>query len=173
VLLPTLPVVALVVGAVYLLMLVELQLAVFNDRTLRARGAIEPPDDVYPVLRIAYPAVFLLIGLEGARHAGLSRDLVLAGLLLFGWAKALKFWVIRTLGSRWSFRVQVVPGLALLTTGPYRFLRHPNYVAVLGEVVAVAVTLSAPLAGVVGTLAIGWLLRKRIIVEERALGLRH
>jgi methyltransferase len=172
VLLPTLPVVALVVGAVYLLMLVELQLAVFNDRALRARGAIEPPDDVYRVLRIAYPAVFLLIGLEGARHAWLSRDLVLAGVLLFGWAKALKFWVIRTLGSRWSFRVLVVPGLALVATGPYRFLRHPNYVAVLGEIVAIAIALSAPLAGVLGTLGFGWLLRKRIIAEERALGLR-
>jgi methyltransferase len=170
--LPTLPVVALVVGAVFLLMLVELQLAIFNDRGLRKEGAIEPPDDVYRVLRIAYPAVFLLIGLEGARHAWLSRDLVLAGLLLFGWAKALKFWVIRTLGRRWSFRVLVVPGLALVATGPYRFLRHPNYLAVLGEIAAIALTLSAPLTGIVGTLGFGWLLRKRIIVEERALGLR-
>ncbi len=171
--LPTLPVVALVIGAVYLLMLVELQLAVFNDRGLRARGAVEPADDVYPILRIAYPAVFLLIGLEGARHPWLSRDLVLAGLLLFGWAKALKFWVIRTLGSRWSFRVLVVPGLALVATGPYRMLRHPNYLAVLGEIVAIAVALSAPVSGVAGTLGFAWLLRKRILVEERALGLRH
>ena len=160
-------------GAVYLLMLVELQVAVFNDRALRARGAVEPPDDVYPLMRVAYPAAFLLIGLEALRHAWLYRDVVLLGLLLFGWAKALKFWVIRTLGSRWSFRVMVVPGLPLIASGPYRWIRHPNYVAVLAEIGAIAVALSAPIAGVIAVLGFGWLLRKRIVVEERALGLRH
>ncbi len=167
------PVVALVLGAVYLLMLVELQVAVFNDRALRARGAVEPPDDVYPIMRFAYPAAFLLIGLDALRHASLSRDVVLLGLLLFGWAKVLKFWVIRTLGSRWSFRVMVVPGLPLVASGPYRWIRHPNYVAVLAEIGAIAVALSAPIAGVIAVLGFGWLLRKRIAVEERALGLRR
>ena len=160
-------------GAVYLLMLVELQVAVFNDRALRARGAVEPPDDVYPIMRFAYPAAFLLIGLDALRHASLSRDVVLLGLLLFGWAKVLKFWVIRTLGSRWSYRVMVVPGLPLVASGPYRWIRHPNYVAVLAEIGAIAVALSAPIAGVIAVLGFGWLLRKRIAVEERALGLRH
>jgi methyltransferase len=167
------PVVVLVVGAVFLLMLVELQIAVFNDRALRARGAVEPPDDVYPIMRFAYPAAFLLIGLDALRHEWLNRDVVLLGLLLLGWAKALKFWVIRTLGSRWSFRVMVVPGLPLVTSGPYRWVRHPNYVAVLGEIAAIAVALSAPIAGAVALLGFGWLLRKRILVEERALELKR
>jgi methyltransferase len=167
------PVVALVLGAVYLMMLVELQIAVFNDRALRARGAVEPPDDVFRVMRFAYPGAFLLIGLEGLRHAWLDRDVVLVGLLLFGWTKALKFWAIQTLGSRWSFRVLVVPGLPLVTSGPYRWMRHPNYVAVLGEIVAIGIVLSAPIAGAIAFLGFGWLLRKRIAVEERALGLRH
>ena len=167
------PVVVLVIGAVFLLMLVELQVAVFNDRTLRARGAVEPPDDVYRIMRFAYPGAFLLIGLDALRHEWLSRDVVLLGLVLFGWAKALKFWVIRTLGSRWSFRVMVVPGLPLITGGPYRWVRHPNYVAVLGEIAAIAVTLSAPVSGAIAVLGFAWLLRKRILVEERALGLRE
>jgi len=167
------PVVVLVIGAVFLLMLVELQVAVFNDRTLRARGAVEPPDDVYRIMRFAYPGAFLLIGLDALGHEWLSRDVVLLGLVLFGWAKALKFWVIRTLGSRWSFRVMVVPGLPLITGGPYRWVRHPNYVAVLGEIAAIAVTLSAPVSGVIAVLGFAWLLRKRILVEERALGLRE
>jgi methyltransferase len=167
------PVVALVLGAVYLMMLVELQIAVFNDRALRARGAVEPPDDVFRVMRFAYPGAFLLIGLEGLRHAWLDRDVVLVGLLLFGWTKALKFWAIQTLGSRWSFRVLVVPGLPLVTSGPYRWMRHPNYVAVLGEIFAIGIALSAPIAGAIAFLGFGWLLRKRIAVEERALGLRH
>jgi len=166
------PVVALVLAAVYLMMLVELQIAVFNDHGLRARGAVEPPDDVFPIMRFAYPGAFLLIGLEGLRHASLSRDVVLLGLLLLGWAKALKFWCIQTLGSRWSFRVMVLPGLPLVTSGPYKWMRHPNYLAVLAEIVAIALTLSAPFAGVIAFLGFGWLLRKRIAVEERALGMR-
>jgi methyltransferase len=167
------PVVALVLGAVYLMMLVELQIAVFNERGLRARGAVEPPDDVFPLMRLAYPGAFLLIGLDALRHAWLSRNVVLLGLVLFGWAKALKFWVIQTLGSRWSFRVLVIPGLPLVTTGPYRWMRHPNYVAVLGEIVAIAIALSAPIGGVIAFVGFGWLLRKRIAVEEQALGMRR
>ncbi len=56
-----------------------------------------------------------------------------------------------------------------MATGPYRVLRHPNYVAVIGEIVAVAVALQAPVAGVVATLGFGWLIWRRIQVEERAL----
>jgi len=60
-----------------------------------------------------------------------------------------------------------------VTSGPYRWMRHPNYVAVLGELVAISVALSAPIAGVIAFIGFAWLLRKRIAVEERALGLRH
>ena len=93
----------------------------------------------------------------------------IAGLVLFGWAKALKFWAMTHLGARWTFRVLVLPGAPLVATGPYRLLRHPNYVAVMGEIVAVAVALQAPVAGVAAALGFGWLIRRRIVVEERAL----
>lgn len=164
-----LPVASLVVAAVLLLMLVELQLSRHNEKALRAKGAIEPPDDVFARMRIAYPGVFVLIGIEAAVGGPLSRTGVVIGLLLFGWAKALKFWAMAHLGSRWTFRVLVLRGAPLVETGPYRFLRHPNYVAVMGEIVAVALALDAPVAGVVATLGFGWLIRRRIDVEERAL----
>ncbi len=169
-LLPALPVAAAVTGAVLLSMLVELQLSAVNDRALRARGAVEPPGDVFRLMRIAYPGVFLLIGFEGALHASLPRSLVLAGLVFFGLAKALKFWAIATLGPRWSYRVLVLPDAPLVTTGPYRLIRHPNYAAVIGEIVGIALALCAPLTGALATLSFGWLLRRRIAVEDRALG---
>ena len=53
-------------------------------------------------------------------------------------AKALKFWAIASLGTRWTYKVLVMPGLPLVPTGPYRWLRHPNYVGVVGELVAMA-----------------------------------
>jgi methyltransferase len=167
-----LPVAVVVTAAVLLLMLVELQLSWHNETVLRAKGAVEPSGDVIGVMRVAYPAAFVLMGIEAALGGPLSRTLVLAGLLLLGWAKALKFWAIAHLGPRWSFRVLVLPGAPLVRSGPYRFFRHPNYVAVIGELVAVAIALGAPLAGIAGTALFALLLRRRIAVEERALGLR-
>ena len=167
--LPALPVVAAVVAAVLLLMLVELQLSVANERALRRAGAVEPPDDVYRLMRIAYPAGFVLIGLAALGHETLARDRVLAGALLLGLAKALKFWAIAHLGRLWSFRVLVLPGQPLVATGPYRFARHPNYIAVLGEYASVAIALQTPLAGLLVLAGFGWLLRRRIAVEERAM----
>lgn len=167
--LPSLPVSLLVIAAVLLLMLVELQLSRFNEKALRAQGAVEPSDDVIALMRVAYPASFVLMGLEAALWGPLRRDWVVAGLLLFGWAKALKFWAMAHLGPRWTFRVLVPPGAPLVRSGPYRFLRHPNYLAVMGELTAIAITLQAPVAGVASALVFGWLIRRRIQVEERAL----
>jgi methyltransferase len=164
-----LPVTVLVTAAVFLLMLVELQLSWFNEKALRAKGAIEPPDDVFGWMRVAYPCAFVLIGVEAAMGGPLSRTWVVGGLLLFGWAKALKFWAMAHLGPRWTFRVLVPPGAPPVTTGPYRLLRHPNYVAVMGEIIAVAIALQSPVTGVLATLGFGWLIRRRIVVEERAL----
>jgi methyltransferase len=159
----------LVTAAVLLLMLVELQLSVYNERQLRAKGAVEPADDVIGLMRVAYPLAFVAMGVEAWLRGTWSRDWLLLGLLIFGWAKALKFWAIAHLGPRWTFRVLVLPGAPLVSSGPYRYLRHPNYVAVIGELVAIAVALQSPITGVLATLGFGWLIARRIAVEERAL----
>jgi len=161
----------IVVIGVLLLMLVELQLSYFNERALRARGAVEPPDDPYRLMRLAYPGAFVAMGLEGATHA-LNRDALLVGLVLLGGAKLLKFWVMATLRERWTFKVLVPKDAPLVTAGPYRFVNHPNYVAVILELVAVALALSAPVTGLASVLLIVWILRRRMAVEDRALGRR-
>ena len=161
----------IVVIGVLLLMLVELQLSYFNERALRARGAVEPPDDPYRLMRLAYPGAFVAMGLEGATHA-LNRDALLAGLVLLGGAKLLKFWVMATLRDRWTFKVLVPKDAPLVTAGPYRFVNHPNYVAVILELVAVALALSAPVTGLASVLLFAWILRRRMAVEDRALGRR-
>jgi len=161
----------IVVIGVLLLMLVELQLSYFNERALRARGAVEPPDDPYRLMRLAYPGAFVAMGLEGATHA-LNRDALVAGLVLLGVAKLLKFWVMATLRDRWTFKVLVQKDAPLVTAGPYRFVNHPNYVAVILELVAVALALSAPVTGLASVLLFAWILRRRMAVEDRALGRR-
>ena len=160
---------------VFVPMLVEAQRADRNERTQRARGGVEPPGDVYNVMRIAYPAVFLAMIAEGvwrSAHAvsplGNAR-VAAAGFGLFILAKLLKWWAILSLGRSWTFRVIVVPGDTPVASGPYAWLSHPNYVAVAFELVAVALMSGARVSGPVGTLLFCVLMLKRIAVEDPAL----
>jgi methyltransferase len=156
--------------AVLLIMAGEAALSAFNERQLRARGATEPAGDVIETMRWAYPCSFIAMGIEGALTGPAPDEVMMYGLALFGFAKALKLWAISALGPRWSFRVLVLPGAPLITSGPYRFLSHPNYVAVAGEIASVALIVWAPIAGVLSTIGFGVLMVKRIRVEDRALG---
>jgi methyltransferase len=156
-------------AAVFVLMLLEALRSAFNERRLRARGAIEPGDDVFPVMRILYPMAFLVPALEGWMTVPPRAGWWVPGLAVFAGAKALKYWVIATLGHYWSFRVLVLPGAPLVTTGPYRFYRHPNYVAVAGEIAGAAMLCGAPWSGTVMTLGFAAVMWRRIRVEERAL----
>jgi methyltransferase len=157
-------------GAV-LLMLAELLVARTNERALRAMGALEPPGDVYRLMAWTYPLVFAAAGIEGALLGPEPGTTTLAGAAVFVAAKALKFWAIASLGVRWTFRVLVLPGAPLVTRGPYAWLRHPNYVGVIGELAGFALLVGAPVAGVAGVTGFALLIMRRIAIEEQALGI--
>lgn len=140
-----------------------------NERALRARGAVEPPGDVYRAMQVVYPAALAAPFAEAALTGPATPAVWLAGVLIFLAAKGLKTWAITALGPLWSFRVLVLPGAPLVRSGPYRWLRHPNYVAVVGEIAGVATMSAAPATGALAVLAFGALLRRRIQIEERAL----
>lgn len=161
---------ALTLAAVACLpMVAEAVLSRRHERTLRAAGAVEPEDDVYALMQVLYPACFLIMAGESwLRGTGLSR-LAVAGAVVFSCAKALKYWAVASLGVRWTFRVLVPPGSVPISTGPYRFVRHPNYIAVAGELLGMALLAKAPLSGPLSILAFGSLMLARIRVEERAL----
>ena len=84
-------------------------------------------------------------------------------------AQALRYWAVMTLGRRWNVRVIVVPWEAAVTSGPYRYVRHPNYLAVLIEAFAVPLVHTAWLTALIFTLLNAMLLAVRIRCEERAL----
>jgi methyltransferase len=153
-------------------LLIETIRSTRNIEALRRRGAIEPPDDPFAVMSAVYPTSFIAMTVEGAWWGGPRAPWLLVGLVIFTLSKLLKFWVIASLGDRWSFRNLALPGAPLITRGPYQFMRHPNYLAVIGEMLGVAVFMPAPVTGVIFIAAMGLILRKRIAVEERALGLR-
>jgi methyltransferase len=143
-----------------------------HERALRARGAVEPSHDVHRYMQIVYPAQFAAMTLEGMLGGPACPLLVATGIAVFLAGKLVKWWAILALGPFWSFRVLVVPGAPLVTAGPYRFLRHPNYVGVVAEIVGTALMMAAPISGLLALVGFGLLLRARIAVEERALGLR-
>ena len=155
----------------FLPMIVEAGIAARHDRVLRARGAVEPAGDVYRIMQVAYPAAFLAMVLEGWAGGGRPGGLTNLGALLFVAAKLLKYWAVGTLGDRWTFRVLVPPGSSRILTGPYRLIRHHNYVAVAGELAGFALLAGAPTAGGVSVILFSFLILRRIHIEERALGL--
>jgi methyltransferase len=160
----------IVVVIVFVSMLIESHVSRSNERALRARGAVEPADDVYSAMAWTYPVSFLAMAAEGAVRGGPSLMVFGVGALVFGLGKGIKYWAIASLGPRWTFRVLVTPGAPLVTRGPYAWLRHPNYVGVVGEFVGAALLLGAPLTGTAATLGFAVLIRRRIVIEDRALG---
>src|SRR5437763_13943591 len=91
-------------------MLLEARRAAANERAQRARGGVEPPDDIYKMMRIAYPGAILAMLGEGTLRDGPSLSVLLAGAKLFDAAKALKWWAIAPLGPSWTFRLSCIPG---------------------------------------------------------------
>ncbi|MBM3819460.1 MAG: hypothetical protein FJW14_10675 [Acidimicrobiia bacterium] len=153
------------------MMLVEQRVSLTNERWLRLQGAVEPRGDVFATMRWAYPSAFVAMVIEGLVSGEPGGEWVLAGAAVFTIAKLLKVWAITSLGRRWTFRVLVLPGAPLVTTGPYAFVRHPNYVAVIGELIGVALLVGARVTGPLATILFALLVRARIRVEEKAL--RH
>ena len=150
--------------------LAELRLSLRHAAWARERGGVETGQGHYPWM------VLLHTGLL----AGCLAEVWLLDrpfLPLLGWtmlalvlaSQALRWWCIATLGPRWNTRVIVVPGLPLVTAGPYRFLRHPNYVAVVVEGVALPLVHTAWVTALVFTVLNAALLRTRIRCENAAL----
>lgn len=148
----------------------ELTVALRHTRWSAARGGIEAGSGHYPAM----------VTLHTALLAGCLAEVWLAGRTahpLLGWtmvgvvvaAQALRWWCIRTLGPRWNTRVIIVPGLPLVTGGPYRWLRHPNYVAVAAEGVALPLAHGAWLTAVLFTLLNTALMAVRVRCEDGAL----
>ena len=161
--------VALVV-VVALARLVELSVAQRNLRWARERGGVETGAAHYPVMVALHTA--LLVGCVVEVLAADRPFLPWLGwpmLVLLVGAHALRWWCIRTLGPQWNTRVVRVPGAPLVTGGPYRWLRHPNYVAVVVEGFALPLVHTAWITALTFTVLNAALLRVRLSVEDAAL----
>lgn len=158
-----------VLAIVFPLMWLEARLSRAHERALRARGAVEPQGDVYPLMQMFYPLAFIVPAIEAGATPNDGAPLWAVGLGIWTAAKALKYWAIATLGERWTFRVLVPPGSTRTRTGPYAFFPHPNYIAVAGEILGAALVIGGEWSGLAFTILFGCLMLRRIRIEERAL----
>ena len=160
----------LLVAAVAVGRLIELRIAERHRRSLLARGGVEAGAEHYPWM-VALHTAFLFAGplevwlLDRPFIPGLAA----AMLVLLVSAVALRWWVIATLGERWTTRIIFLPGASPVTGGPYRVLRHPNYLAVITEIAALPLVHTAWITALAFSVLNFWLLRVRIRAEEAAL----
>jgi methyltransferase len=142
----------------------ELCFAQWNTVRLRGAGGVEFGASHYPLMIALH--VFWLLGLWMFGHA---RSVNPIWLVFFILLQAGRLWVITSLGRRWTTRVIVLPGAPPVARGPYRWLRHPNYVVVALEIAVVPLALRLPLFALVFSAANAALLTYRIGVENQAL----
>ncbi len=164
----------------------ELLLSRRNARLAFARGGVESAADHFRWMTALHALFLPACAIEAyvrALHRGHDwivsppdwtwADWSWSSLLFLGLAlgaQGLRWWAIAALGWRWNVRVIVTPGEPPVRRGPYRFVRHPNYIAVIVEMLAVPLVHGAFLTALVFSLLNAWVLRVRIRDEERALG---
>ena len=149
--------------------LVEVRVSLRNAAWSFARGGVEHGRGHYPAMVLLHTAFLAAAPLEVLL---LGRAAPAAWPLLHGLALAcqgLRWWCIHTLGPRWNTRVIIVPGLPRVTSGPYRFLPHPNYAVVAAEGIVLPLVHGAWLSALAFTVLNALLLRVRLRVEESAL----
>lgn len=144
--------------------LIELPIARANTKRLLAAGGHEVAPGHYP----------LIVALHASWLAALwwlapLQPVILPLLALFGLVELARLWVLLTLGMRWTTRIIVVPGEALVRRGPYRFLNHPNYIVVVAEIALLPLVFGLWRTAVIFSMFNAALLTIRVREENRAL----
>ena len=147
----------------------ELLIAGRNERALLSEGAVEYDRSGYRVIVIMHIAFFVSFIAEYVLlKKGLNTlwPLLLSVLLL---AEVLRYWAIFSLGKYWNTKILVIPYTLPVSRGPYRYMRHPNYLCVVLEIAIVPLIFSCYITSAVFSLLNIILLYRRIGIEERAL----
>ena len=154
----------LVLGYVTLARLVEMRIARANTARLITLGAYEASPGHYPAIIVMH-----VCWLACLWWLAPGRMVVPVWLAVFVLLQPLRVWVMAALGARWTSRIMVVPGETLVTTGPFRLTRHPNYAIVVGEVASLPLAFGLVWVAWVFSIANAVMLMIRIRAENAAL----
>lgn len=149
--------------------LIELLIAKQNERILKAQGAIEFDKNGYRMISAMHVAFFISLICEKFFFQRTLNTYWIFFAVFFAGAQVLRYWAIKSLGVHWNTKILVLPNHKLVNTGPYKYLRHPNYIAVIMEIAVIPLIFSCYITVVVFSLINLILLRRRISIEEDAL----
>jgi methyltransferase len=155
---------AVILALVTLQRLGELGLARRNTKILMARGGIEVGAEHYPLIVAVHAAWLIALWIFGR-----DQNVNLLALALFVVLQGVRVWILATLGVRWTTRIIVLPGENLVAAGPYRYLSHPNYAVVAGEIAVLPLALHLPVVALLFTVLNAIVLTIRIRAETHAL----
>ena len=158
----------ILLGYVVFARFVELVISARNTRRLLATGGYEVGRNHYPLIVALHVAWILALALLVPTQT----PPVAHFLIVFMALQPIRYWTIRSLGGRWTTRIIVVPGAARVTHGPYRWLRHPNYMVVMAEIALLPLVFGAWQISLGFSGANAIMLLVRIRVEEAALSAR-
>jgi methyltransferase len=153
-----------ILAAVTLQRAAELVVSRNNTRKLMACGAVEVAPEHYPLIVAVHAAWLISLWIFGR-----DQPVNLVALAGYLGLQGLRLWTLRTLGSRWTTRIIVLPQRPLVSAGPYRFLSHPNYAVVAGEIAVLPLVLGLPLLAAFFTILNAAVIAIRIRAEDRAL----
>ena len=151
--------------------LIELRLAKKNESLVREEGGVEYDADGYK--HIVYMHVLFFISLL-AEYFLLDRGFNKFSALffiIFLLTQILRYWAITSLGKYWNTKIIVVPNAELVKSGPYKYIRHPNYIAVITEIAVIPLIFSCYITCIIFSAINIILLLRRIKIEEKALNL--
>jgi len=156
--------------AVALLRLVELRISKRHQKEMAARGAAKIDEPRFRWMVLLHTAVLLGAALEVVLlRRPFIRLLAAPMFAVFLAANAVRWWVIRSLGEHWNVQVMDSTRLGVVTSGPFRYVRHPNYAAVFAEMLALPLIHTAWITATVGAVAHAGILAQRLSTEERVL----
>jgi methyltransferase len=151
--------------------LLEMRLSRRHQRALASRGARREPEPGFAAMVALHTGVLVASAVEVvALHRPFSAARAVPALVAFALANVLRWWVIATLGPHWNVQVVGSLELGVVTGGPYRFVRHPNYVAVFVELFALPLVHGAWVTALAGAALHVPVLRRRLALEEAVLG---
>ncbi len=159
----------LAVALVALQRLLELVLSRRNERILRTRRAVERGQGHYPLIVAMHVLWLLSTFVEGTLRGPEFPAFWPVPLALFLLVQPLRYWAIFSLGENWNTKILVVPGAQLVRRGPYRYIRHPNYVVVVVEILTFPLIFGAWITALVFSILNAVLLSIRVREENRAL----